>query len=188
MENPPFVDVLPIGKGGFPASYVYQRVSPTLTIDHFAGEPANPATRCRCLFSRPKLCKRKTWNSWQRSHPGGGGVILQVVESSWRWWCHPGGGGVILQVVESSWRWWCHPGGGGVILEVVESSWRWWSHPASLEWIDWVFFGDLFPPSSQPKWWWKVILLGQWLNFKLFGITLFSRENKVQTFFSGSIG
>ena len=26
-------------------------------------------------------------------------------------------------------------------------------------------------------------LLGQWLNFKLFGVFIFSRENKVQTFF-----
>ena len=31
------------------------------------------------------------------------------------------------------------------------------------------------------------ILLGQWFNFRLFGITvyIFSRENRVQTFFSG---
>ena len=29
-------------------------------------------------------------------------------------------------------------------------------------------------------------LLGQWLNFKLFGITIFRRENKVQALFSGS--
>ena len=35
-----------------------------------------------------------------------------------------------------------------------------------------------------------LFLLGQWLNFKLFGITdyIFSRENKVLTCFSGSIG
>ena len=37
-----------------------------------------------------------------------------------------------------------------------------------------------------------IYLLGQWLNFKLFGIFwdyIFSRENKVvQTFISGSIG
>ena len=33
-------------------------------------------------------------------------------------------------------------------------------------------------------------LLNQWLTlpFKLFGYSIFSRENKVQTFFSGSIG
>ncbi len=29
-------------------------------------------------------------------------------------------------------------------------------------------------------------LLGQWLNFKLFGIAIFSRENRVQALFSGS--
>jgi len=35
----------------------------------------------------------------------------------------------------------------------------------------------------------QLILLGQWLNFKPFGITyLYSRENKVYTFISGSIG
>ena len=31
-------------------------------------------------------------------------------------------------------------------------------------------------------------LLGQWLNFKLFGDYIFSRENQVQSFIPGSIG
>ena len=33
-----------------------------------------------------------------------------------------------------------------------------------------------------------LFLLGEWLNFGLFRGYIFSRENKVQTFISGSIG
>ena len=35
---------------------------------------------------------------------------------------------------------------------------------------------------------WDLCLLGQWLNFKLLGITYLVGEKKVRTFISGSIG
>ena len=65
------------------------------------------------------------------------------------------------------------------------------------------FFHDVFPPvghlklpldvresqkESPKNSGLGIILLGQWLNFKLFGITYLVRKIKFKLFFAGSIG
>ena len=55
----------------------------------------------------------------------------------------------------------------------------WWKKPT------WSIRIQSCPPWLMKLLPFKQTLLGQWLNFKLFGDYIFSRENKVQTFISG---
>ncbi len=48
--------------------------------------------------------------------------------------------------------------------------------------LSWIFASAMVAKE------YRVDLLSQWLTFWTFGDSIFSRENKVQTFFSGSIG
>ncbi len=83
-------------------------------------------------------------------------------------------------------------------------SWRFkprisWRQP-TRKYLSWpveshLCWGSLSNQEMAYTWWFRVTqldpllgLLSQWLTFWTFGDSIFSRENKVQTFFSGSIG